>query len=762
MTSPAQAQPPAPSAPASSLQTFASRLRSANPFAVNRIDRLSADRVDVSGIHQAPYEKMVALAKEACEQNRGVGAVLWGEAGAGKSHLLSRVARWAEQDHHASFVYLQNLLASPEQLPRYVLKYVISFLTGGMVGPLDRTTLFRLVNAAIREALQHDGISSPTWPVVEAAYNRLVNRLGAQDPTRAVLLDRDVYRVLFHFFRSVYVSRQKVDDGVAALAVRWLSGEPLDAEEAARIGLRAGRGKEDGVELTDDQQVKQVLVALTQLALSRRQPFLLCFDQVDNLGTDRVTALAQFLHDLLDSAGNLLVIFCGVKQTLLGYQQARAIPEAAWHRLAQYRIDLLRIGTDEGRHILEARLEKFLEPFVGVPEVKGQVAKDSLFPLGRSWYDERVSGMVDVQPRRVIDWARECWEQQQGRLAAEPAGEWLKTWGRTQPPRPRPSREEAIDALVAEKIDELIARHKQEPHTLPPSAENLAGLAYTLLEQCRARPQQYALAGLSRPAAPKKTKHRPYAFMARKVDGPVGKESGVCALFVGTSSATSAAASLRRVLQATASEEEPGRLLLVTEERQPLKLGATGQEYLDKLTARGKPAFARLGLTFDQYAELEALQAVVGLARSGDLDVEAGPSESRTVREEEVVASHHRHGRYLAHPLLREFLGGNLVPTPLSGPEVSPPANAEKPEPTAPVDEHDLREVIMARLGLTMGASSHEMAAYYAEYRAKKGMQPLPGDVCEAAVEGLAKKLHAEGKLQATPTPPNGLYLLWK
>src|SRR5689334_7997185 len=102
MTSPAQALPPASTPFTDSLEAFASRLRSANPFAVNRVDLLSAERVDVPGIHQGPYEKVVALAREACEQNRGIGAVLWGEAGAGKSHLLSRVACWAERDHHAS------------------------------------------------------------------------------------------------------------------------------------------------------------------------------------------------------------------------------------------------------------------------------------------------------------------------------------------------------------------------------------------------------------------------------------------------------------------------------------------------------------------------------------------------------------------------------------------------------------------------------------------------------------------------------------
>jgi hypothetical protein len=263
--------------------------------------------------------------------------------------LLARIADWAEQDHHACLVYLNTLMVAPEQMPRCVLKYVVSYLTNGMAGPLDRTTLFRVVNAAIRDALRHDGVSSPGWPQVEAAYNRLVDRIAAQDPTRAVLLDRDAYRVLFAFFRSVYTSRLGANDGLAFLAARWLSGESLDAEEAQCLGFRAARPDGDGVQLADDQHVKQVLVALTQLALSRRQPFLLCFDQAENLGDDRFQALGRFLHDLLDCAGNLLVVCCGEKSALRRYQEANVVHEAAWHRLTQDQIDLFRVEKAEGR-----------------------------------------------------------------------------------------------------------------------------------------------------------------------------------------------------------------------------------------------------------------------------------------------------------------------------------------------------------------------------------------------------------------------------
>ena len=95
--------------------------------------------------------------------------------------------------------------------------------------------------------------------------------------------------------------------------------------------------------MPDDQSVEHVLLALAHLAQIRDQPFVLCIDQVDNLDHDKLKALARFLHALLDHASNMLVIVSGVKQTLLGFREDDIISEAAWDRIAQYKVDLPRV-----------------------------------------------------------------------------------------------------------------------------------------------------------------------------------------------------------------------------------------------------------------------------------------------------------------------------------------------------------------------------------------------------------------------------------
>ena len=80
------------------LEDFFSRLRDSNPFTDNRVTGPAPDEVDVEALNQSAFERLVELACEACGARRGLGAVVWGQAGIGKSHLLGRLGRWARQD----------------------------------------------------------------------------------------------------------------------------------------------------------------------------------------------------------------------------------------------------------------------------------------------------------------------------------------------------------------------------------------------------------------------------------------------------------------------------------------------------------------------------------------------------------------------------------------------------------------------------------------------------------------------------------------
>jgi hypothetical protein len=620
----------------------------ANPFTDNRVNGPDPGGADVGDVHRTAYERLTALAREALAARRGLGAVLWGEAGVGKSHVLARLGRWAAEGA-APFVYLHNLQASPDGLPRSLLRAIVSTLTLGRASRFRRTPLFRLAASFAHEAFGYEPEIKPPWGAVGHAWDRLVDRDGA---ARADLTNRIAYRVLLHFFYSAYAASEGLKDGRAALAVRWLSGDYLDPAEAARLHLPPAAGRDEPIGLGDNQQIKQVLVALTRLALAARQPFLLCFDQVDNLEDEQMAALARFLEALLDAAPNLLVVSAGVQASLLDWCQTRVIQESAWHRLAQFEVRLQRVTSAEAERIVAERLRQYFAPFRG----RAGWPSDPLFPLGEAWRSEFLRDKADLRPRDVINWAREGFRREQEALSRHGEAAWLTTWGRRQPPAPvpLPAPEEeilrAIDRCVVRQLAQHKAQRAAEPGSLPPDADNLAGLVAGLLEQCRDLGADYGLAAVERPAA--RSGARPaYDVLLRRRAG--GAEERSWLLFVVMTNGQSTTAKLRRAGEAA---DAPDHLVLVTDQRRPLVLGARGKEHLVQLREGRAGEFRHVELTPADIAELDALRAVVGLARSGDLEADVTPAHTRLLSEAEVIESLHRQGRYRAAPLLRDLV----------------------------------------------------------------------------------------------------------
>jgi hypothetical protein len=230
-------------------------------------------------------------------------------------------------------------------------------------------------------------------------------------------------------------------------------------------------------------------------------------------------------------------------------------------------------------------------------------------------------------------------------------------------------------------------------------------------------------------------------LLVRERREPDGREVTTGVLFV-TNVGLSATAALRRLLE---DEKPPDHRLLVTdEERRPLKVGQQGVEYYRDLLKLGREKFEHLKINFEQYAGLDALREAVGMAKSGDLEIEIPPGTIRPVVEAEVIASHHRRDRYRKHPLLRPLLT-----------EDPPPVVIVKPD-AATLDEKGVRQYVMAQLAWMMGSTGQAVTKGYV------GVMPAPKLTPEAAwpqVKAIVERMHVEGLVHATPQD-NDLFLL--
>jgi AAA ATPase-like protein len=636
---------------AAQLDDFFERVSVSNPFLDNRINNPSARDVDVAEIHQTAFTRLTGLAREALAARRGVGVVLWGEAGVGKSHVLSRLARWAAEEGRADFVYLHNLQAAPERLPRALLRTVVNVLTCGQVRRLQTTPLGELVRGGLVGIV--DGVSKwPSWEALHQAYNQRLDRLGAADLPGAALLDREVFEVLFCFYRSVHEAMHHREDGAtAALAVRWLSGEALEPEEAVRLGLRPGSAGETA----DPQQIKQVLVALSRLAAAAGRPFVLAFDQVDNLDDEQFAALGRFLEALIDAAPNLLAVTAGIQSSLLRWKESGVIQKSAWDRLAQFEVHLLRLTAAEGLRLIQSRLRGFLAPFADREPIRRRLEADPLFPLGEEWRRRNLQDKVDLRPRDVLNGAREGWRMQQEALGQRGGPAWLAGWkgaagGDNGAALTEAEMQAAIDRAVAEIVEVRAAAIRADPTQAPPEAERTADLVYTLLAQCRERAGAASVRRMPPPRRGARPSYDLEIVHAAPADG-TPLRTGV--LFLTAVSANSATGFLRRL----AEDSQPlQRLFLATDERVQLPLGERGAELLKKLQEQPGLRFEQRELTVAELAEMDALQEAVRLARGGDLEAEIQPGRMVRVTERDVIESHHRRGRYMASRLLHELL----------------------------------------------------------------------------------------------------------
>ena len=153
-----------------------------------------------------------------CASGPGSGSRCWAPPGWGRATCFpgSTAGRTGRPLVARGLLRLHaHILADPERLPRYLLKYVVSRLSEGSRGPLHQTPLYRFVDRAIRHSLEREGIKPDRFEDklregVEAYrvyFGKTSDHLAAYD-------------VLFQFWR--FARPEKAEEpGRRSLALAW-------------------------------------------------------------------------------------------------------------------------------------------------------------------------------------------------------------------------------------------------------------------------------------------------------------------------------------------------------------------------------------------------------------------------------------------------------------------------------------------------------------------------------------------------------------
>ena len=425
-----------------------------NPFRDTVVsDPWQQARVDVPEIQARAFRMCCEALDYVRSSGRSTSVLLHGEAGSGKTHLLSRLrSHWAGENAteaaplpNVVLIYVR-LQTSPRRLWRHLRR---CFADDLLRADADQNTqLDRILLHRFAENRQAAGDLAIWWDWLKFEYadpgqwDRMLDELFCpldQDGK----LGWDLCTILGHLF----LGRHRL------LARAWLRGDSLPEAALAQLGL----GDEHEDEDEQESRARQVVTSLSYLA-GPRIPVVFCFDQVEALQVDlqdknALFDYSQFITSLYHETVNSVLITC-VKTQFIDLL-SDASPKANRARMEAYKNSLDPLLWEDASRLIRARLDS--QPDLARLRVD---QNKPLWPLDEDKLKAKV-GTSGLVARKLLTLCAELYEAARGpEIVIESLDEFLeRTW--------QELREQALAANTVEQTDEILA------HGLP----LLAGVA---------------------------------------------------------------------------------------------------------------------------------------------------------------------------------------------------------------------------------------------------------------------------------------------
>jgi hypothetical protein len=337
-----------------------------NPFYNDVVtDPTTSAPIDVPRIHERAFNVCRRAFEDVASGNGSWSVLLYGMAGCGKTHLLSRLRRW--------------LNAELDTIPSKsaALFVVVQMQTGrGMIWRhLRRRFAEELLRPRPDNVTQLGAILSR---FAEPSNGNLNNAFGA-----AVI--EDCSQELMQILETYAANKHR------RLCQAWLKGDRLSEEQLDLLGLSPSQIENLDEDLAEDE-ARTFVCAITRL--SAPYPVVFCFDQIEALGLSQEKAnygfFSQMGASLFNSTTNSLMIST-INMDFL-YDLQTGSRDADFHRISKDKFDLQPLNIDLGLDLINARLKM-------TPEAKDTIDDAKLSPFFQA-------NRGHVTPRALIHEAR--------------------------------------------------------------------------------------------------------------------------------------------------------------------------------------------------------------------------------------------------------------------------------------------------------------------------------------------------------------------
>jgi len=340
-----------------------------NPFSGSRVDTPFQNHPDYPDTYHQQFITLESILKDIKldSNHQSKGAVVIGEPGSGKTHLMMRLTQarlssnrllFIRQPNHASsilyHIYSRILESLVEQVGSFTqLDYLIINSFHKIVDSLPKTNQ---KDEEIIKALKNDN-KNALWG--EETYNKLVYwQLIQKRINDWWVKSYSAGGFAPSILKGIVKYCSYTDPKRKDIATRWLAGQALSNEEAEKVGL-PNWGEDLSLEAFSLEAIS-VLGKLSTLD----EPLIIIFDQLEGLG------LPHNKEILLNFGENLKEIFTHVPNSLIilnmfpeRWEQFKdTFDNSIIGRVSQYQVHLQRPNDQELEAILKVKLQSLNIP----------------------------------------------------------------------------------------------------------------------------------------------------------------------------------------------------------------------------------------------------------------------------------------------------------------------------------------------------------------------------------------------------------------